>query len=62
MTGPYGSGKLPNKLHHVHNLLIEERLHVIGVSETWLTSAVDDSFVALSNYRIERKDNPSYLD
>ena len=37
-------------------------MHVLGVSETWLTSAVADSFVALSNYRIERKDNPSLIE
>ena len=37
-------------------------MQVLGVSETWLTTAVADSFVALSNYRIERKDNPSLIE
>ena len=32
------------------------------MSESWLTTAVADSFVALSNYRIERSDNPNLIE
>ena len=49
-------------MHHVNKILIDEQIHILGVSESWLTAATPDSFIALNNYRIERADNPSLIE
>ena len=52
---------LINKINVVSNMLISYNIDVLGVSETWLTSDIPDSFVAISGYHIVRCDNPSLV-
>ena len=56
--GHVNLNKLANKLYHVNSLLLENEISILGITQTWLTSEVPDSFVNLDNYKIERADNP----
>ena len=50
---------LSNKLAHVEFLLKENKVDILGISETWLLPEVTDSFVSIDNYVILRRDDPS---
>ena len=52
---------LINKINLVSNFLSSYNIDVLGVSESWLTSDIPDSFVAISGYHIVRSDNPSLV-
>ena len=36
-------------------------MDILGISETWLTSDVPDSFVSIGGYHLVRSDNPSLV-
>ena len=48
-----------NKMNYIVNMCRDEDVYVLGVSETWLTSSVLDSFVSVPGYDIVRSDSPS---
>ena len=50
---------LNNKIPHVQLLLTGKNIDILGVGETWLVPSISDSYVAIENYRIFRKDDPS---
>ena len=52
---------LMNKVNNVHDLLNRFDVDLLGVSETWLTSDVPDSFVSIVGYDLVRSDNPSLI-
>ena len=39
-------------------MLIVNNIDILGITETWLTADVADSYVSLGNYEIVRCDNP----
>ena len=49
---------LTNKINNVQNLLFSNNIDLLGISETWLTSDIGDSFVNIIDYEIVRSDNP----
>ena len=52
---------LINKVNLVSNLLDRYKVDILGISETWLTSDVPDSFVSIGGYHLVRSDNPSLV-
>ena len=48
-----------NKMNYIVNMCRDEDVYVLGVSETWLTSSVLDSFISVPGYDIVRSDSPS---
>ena len=50
---------LINKLYHVNMLLNNNNIDFLGISETWLTNSVTDSFLVIPGYEIVRHDSPS---
>ena len=49
---------LTNKTNNVQNLLYDNNIDILGISETWLISDIGDSFVNVGGYEIVRLDNP----
>ena len=49
---------LMNKLSELNMFVVFNNVDILGVTETWLTSDVPDSFVALPGYQIVRADVP----
>jgi len=47
---------IANKLNYVFNLIQDESLDVVAVTETWLTTQCSDSFVAVPGYSLYRGD------
>ena len=47
---------ITNKLHYVHNLIADYSLHVVSVTETWLTNSCDASFVNIPQFVFYRGD------
>ena len=47
---------LRNKVHDVHNLLYNQKINVLLVTETWLDSTINDSVVHIPGYDIIRQD------
>ena len=60
-VGYVNVNKLANKIEHVGYLLKDNDMDILGIGESWLTESVTDSFVELSGYKIERKDDPSNI-
>ena len=50
---------LTNKVAYVELLMKENKIDILGISETWLISEVTDSFVSIENYVILRSNDPS---
>ena len=55
-AGTVNVNKLINKIRLIVNLLDVERLDLLAICETWLTSDVPSSFVDISGYNFFRKD------
>ena len=51
---------LINKTNHVNHLLNFHGMHILGISETWLSPSIADSFVELPGYSLVRSDSPVY--
>ena len=49
---------LYNKIDVINHLLqdIDQKLHVLGLSETWLSENMPDSFISIEGYDITRLD------
>lgn len=58
-VGYVNLNSLVNKISSVEFTLSSKCIDVLGVGETWLTQEVTDPFIAINNYKIVRKDNPS---
>ena len=52
---------LCNKLNNVYSSLVVNEIDILGISETWLTSDVNNSFVSLPGYDIVRSDSPGII-
>ena len=50
---------LTNKINLVHSFLTLNHIDLLGLTETWLTSEVSDSFVSIPGYHLIRSDSPS---
>ena len=46
-------------MNHVKSLISENSINFLGVSETWLTASVGDSFINIPGYHLLRCDSPS---
>ena len=55
-AGTGNVNKLINKFSLIVNVLEIERLDLLAICETWLTSEVPSSFVDISGYNLFRKD------
>ena len=47
---------LMSKVHYINNIALEYDLHIISVTETWLTEDCNSSFVQLPEYMFYRGD------
>ena len=47
---------LLNKLSFVYDLIVDNDLHIFGVTESWLLPSIPDSFVIFDNFSIVRTD------
>ena len=45
-----------NKIHYISDIATREELHVISITETWLTASCNSSFVQLAGYEFYRGD------
>ena len=52
---------LTNKVNLVQKILISNNIDVLGISETWLTSEIEDSFINIPGYEIVRSDSPGLV-
>ena len=59
MLGHVNVNSLPNKLNHIRNLLEDNEVDILCVSETWLTADVYNSTVNIPGYNCIRADSPS---
>ena len=48
---------LLNKIRYLENMLNENNIDIVGVSETWLVPSTPDSFVQIEGYRFIRSKN-----
>ena len=47
---------ISNKINYINNLIAEEKLHIIALSETWLTNNCNSSFVNIPGFSLCRGD------
>ena len=47
---------LTNKVPYVQNFVTDNNVHILGITETWLTNSIFDSTVSISNYNLFRND------
>ena len=52
---------LTNKLNYLFSFMSENKVDILGISETWLTNDINDSIVSIPNYNIVRSDNPNFV-
>ena len=52
---------LLNKLSFVYDLIVDNDLHIFGITESWLLSSIPDSFVMFDNFSIVRTDTRGNL-
>ena len=52
---------MSNKVNLVQNFLISNNIDSLGISETWLTSEIEDSFINIPGYEIVRSDSPGLI-
>lgn len=55
----FNARSVVNKLQELHMFLLEEKVDIVGITETWLTSNVQDSelqFAEFTLFRIDRHD------
>ena len=50
---------LTNEINLMQSFLTLNHIDLLGLSETWLTSEVSDSFVSIPGYHLIRSDSPS---
>ena len=50
---------LTNKVNYVENMLKENNIDILGVTETWLVKEVNDSYIEIDGYKVVRSDSPS---
>ena len=55
-AGTVNVNSLTNKVNYVASLLREEELHVLSLTETWLTSNCNSSFVSIPGFTLCRGD------
>ena len=56
--GHINSRSLLPSIDDIITTLDNQKLDILGVSETWLSPAVDDSFLIFPGYKIARRDRP----
>ena len=47
---------IANKVNYINNLLLDEELDIVALSETWLTSSCSNSFIDIPGYSLCRGD------
>ena len=52
---------LHTKLHFVKDLILEKSLDVTGISETWLSKNVPDSYISVKGYQLFSCDTDSTI-
>ena len=45
-----------SKLDHIHSLIPCKFLQVFAITESWVTSEIDDSLVSIENFIVHRDD------
>jgi exonuclease III len=56
-----GNGGLLYHLSELTSLLDMYKLDVLAVTETWLSSDIDDDFIKIDGYEITRHDNTQFI-
>ena len=50
---------LTNKIAFVQDLVVDFKIDLLGISETWLTSEINDATIDIAGYNLIRNDSPT---